>query len=87
MVILGDIFNVLLQDVVFGTGSTLTSIHPFDLDLGLFWGSLGLGRGVLTWISAYLEGPAWIWPQFGNPDLDLGLYWGDPGLDLGLLCV
>ncbi len=33
MAILGDIFNVLLQDVVcaLGEGSTLTSVHPFDL--------------------------------------------------------
>ncbi len=33
MVILGDIFYVLLQNVVYalGTGRTSTGIHPFDL--------------------------------------------------------
>ena len=33
MVILGDIFNVLAKDVMYalGTGSTSTSVHPFDL--------------------------------------------------------
>ncbi len=33
IVILGDIFYVLFQNVVYalGTGSTSTGIHPFDL--------------------------------------------------------
>ncbi len=33
MVILGHIFYVLLQNVVYalGTGSTSTGVHPFDL--------------------------------------------------------
>ena len=64
-------------------GGSGAESEGLDLDLNPFWGGAELGLGVLVWIWAYLEGPAWIWPYFGDTDLDLALFWGGPGLDLG----